>query len=63
MQRLKDSKGLPKQENKYHIPHLKVSLEAIFSKIIQSNKKVFTFRQEKYSVPIFVEITCFEHLQ
>ena len=37
--------GLPEQGNKYNIPHLKLSLEAIFYKMIQANKKVFIFRQ------------------
>ena len=36
---------MPEQGNKYNIPHLKVSLEAVFSKIIQANKKVFIFQQ------------------
>ena len=36
---------LPEQGNKYNIPHLKVSLEAIFSEMVWANKIVFIFRQ------------------
>ena len=45
MQRFKDCYGLPEQGNKYNIPHLKVSLEAIFSEMNRANKKVFIFWQ------------------
>ena len=39
------SKGLPEQGNKCNFPHLKVSLEAIFSEMIRANNKAFIFRQ------------------
>ena len=31
--------GLPEQGNKYNIPYLKASLEAVFSEMIRANKK------------------------
>ena len=37
--------GLPEQGKKCNIFHLKVSLEAIFSKMIRANKKAFIFWQ------------------
>ena len=39
--------GLPEQGKKYNTPHLKVSLEAIFSEMILENKKIFIFPQGK----------------
>ena len=44
--------GLPEQGTKYNIPHLKGSLEAIFSEMIQANKKVFIFRQGNYKMNV-----------
>ena len=37
--------GFFEQGNKYNIPHLKASLEIIFSNMIRTNKKAFIFRQ------------------
>ena len=58
---------MPEQGNKYNIPHLKVSLEAIFFRNDLSKQKSFhlSTRQlhDEYSTSISVEIIWFEHLQ
>ena len=33
----------PEQENKYNIPHLKVSIEAFFPKLFEKTKKFLSF--------------------
>ena len=58
---------MPEQGSKCNIPYLKVSLEAIFSKMNQAKKKSFHLSarelQDKCSAFMYVEIICFEHLQ
>ena len=43
---------MPEQGNKCNIPHLKVSLEAIFPKMIRANKKAFIFRQGNFTINV-----------
>ena len=59
---------MPAQRNKHVISHLKVSLEAIFSKMIWlSKQKSFHLSgrelHDECSVSISVKIICFQHLQ
>ena len=51
-------KRLPEQGNKYSILHLRISLEAIFSKMNQSNKNVFIFRQGNWINEMNVLYPC-----
>ena len=46
----KDCQGLSEKGNKYNIPHLKVSLETVFSKMIRTHKKVFILRWGKCTI-------------
>ena len=52
------------QENKYNIPHLKVSLEAFFFRNYSRKQKSFHLLarelHDECSASIFVEIICFE---
>ena len=57
---------MPEHGNNYNIPHLKVSLEAIFPKWFEQQKSFHLSARElrdECSASISVKIICFEHLQ
>ena len=58
---------MPEQQNKCNIPHLNISLESIFSKMIRTNENVFIGpareMRDECSLFINVEVICFACLQ